>query len=373
MVSATNTNLTGIHWLRPALRVGLAALAGTLLLCLVILIDADGDPLSFAFIGTRFSERDPDGTVGYDGQFFYFIARDGADAVPYIDGPAFRYQRILYPVVSRALALGQADAVPWTLILVNVLAHSGGAALVAYLLASRGVSPWYALVYAAWIGGLYGVRFNLSEPLCFALGLAALIAYRHERLRWTALLLILATLTKELGLIFAGALALHAVSKRRWGWSMLLAGAPLLALLLWWGFLALWLPDRPTQYPAARFSRLPFGGLLREEDPLEFALLVIWLVIPALVLLLAALRQMWRRRAVPLEAALVVTSVGFLAIMPGVSWDDPVAAYRVAMAIVPAGLLFAARYHPRALRGLALLWGSTFLLFLLMLAAIAAR
>lgn len=359
--------------LRPALRVGLAALAGTLLLCLFILIDAGGDPLSFAFIGTRFSEGDPDGTVGYDGQFFYFIARDGADAVPYIDGPAFRYQRILYPVVSRALALGQADAVPWTLILVNVLAHSGGAALLAFLLAARGVSPWYALIYVVWIGGLYGVRFNLAEPLCFALGLAALVAYRHQRLRWTALLLVLATLTKELGLIFAGALALHAFSQRRWGWSVLLAGAPLLAFLLWWGFLALWLPDRPTQYPAARFSRVPFGGLFYAEDALEFALLLIWLVIPALLLLMGALRQMWRRRAIPLEAALVVTSVGFLAIMPGVSWEDPVAAYRVGMAIIPAGVLLAARFYPRWLRWLALLWGSSLALFALMLAAIAAR
>jgi hypothetical protein len=42
------------------------------------------------------------------------------------DVPAYRYQRILYPVAARALALGNADLVPWTLIIVNVIALMAG-------------------------------------------------------------------------------------------------------------------------------------------------------------------------------------------------------------------------------------------------------
>ncbi len=33
------------------------------------------------------------------------------------DVPAYRYQRIVYPMAARVLALGNADLVPWTLIL----------------------------------------------------------------------------------------------------------------------------------------------------------------------------------------------------------------------------------------------------------------
>ena len=66
-----------------------------------------GDPLTFVEIGTRFSERDPAGTEGYDGQFFYYIAVDPAGARPKIDVPAYRYQRILYPLLVRWLSLGQ--------------------------------------------------------------------------------------------------------------------------------------------------------------------------------------------------------------------------------------------------------------------------
>ena len=55
------------------------ALVTLLILALVVavvILMADGDPLALARIGTRFSENDPNGTAGYDGQFVYYLARD---------------------------------------------------------------------------------------------------------------------------------------------------------------------------------------------------------------------------------------------------------------------------------------------------------
>ena len=49
------------------------------------------------------------GKAGYDGQFNYAIAADPLHASPALDVPAYRYQRILYPLLVRALALGQED------------------------------------------------------------------------------------------------------------------------------------------------------------------------------------------------------------------------------------------------------------------------
>ncbi|MBZ0285281.1 MAG: hypothetical protein K8L97_31400 [Anaerolineae bacterium] len=352
---------------RGALWIGLVTLIGIGLLCGVALAGSDFNPLAFAKIGTRFAELDPEGTRGYDGQFAYYIARDGYEAVPHIDGATLRYQRILYPVVSRALAFGNPELVPWTLIAVNILAHSAGAALLAYLLALHGGAAWGALVYSVWIGALFGVRLDLNEPLCVALGLGAIATYAHGRYRITILLLILSTLAKELGLIFAAGLALHAFfnGQRRWG--ILIFGGPLLAFLAWWGFMRLWLGRLPIGYPAAHIHLIPLQGMFAEleETALEFVFLAIWLGLPALVIFLLAARRMWRQRRVELGAALALAGAGFVLVMPDVSWQDPVAAYRVGISLVVGGLLFVGQCYPRRIGWLAALWLPTLLVVLM--------
>ncbi|MBZ0296981.1 MAG: hypothetical protein K8L99_30760, partial [Anaerolineae bacterium] len=220
---------------RRALQISLLTFILTCLLCGYVLVNnAERGPLTFAWIGTRFSEHDLSGTKGYDGQFAYFIARDGAQAVPYIDGPTLRYQRILYPLVSRVLALGQPQLVPWALVIVNILAHSIAAGLVTYLLVGWGAPAIGGLIYGLWVGSLFAVLLDLNEPLCFMLALLAVITYQQRRFRWTIVLLVLATLAKELAIVIAGGLALHAFFNQRRGWAVLIAGGPLLMLLTWW-------------------------------------------------------------------------------------------------------------------------------------------
>ncbi len=342
---------------RRALQIGLLTLVLTGALCLVVLLNfPQSGALTFAHLGTRFSEGDPQGTVGYDGQFSYFIARDGAAAVPYIDGPALRYQRILYPLLSRVLALGQPDVVPWTLLLVNLVAHSVATGLLTYVLVSWRAPAYGGLVYGLWIGNLFALRLDLNEPLCFALALGAVIAYQQERFRWTIFLLMLSTLTKELGLVIAGGLALHAFVNGRRGWALLIVGAPLLMLLAWWGILRLWFGTLPTRYPAARFPLIPLEGMFRAHSPVELLFLALWLGIPAVVMILLALQQSWRYHRLTLGAALALAGAGFILYMPGVSWEDPVAAYRVGLPLIVGGLLFVGEIYPRRMPWLALLW-----------------
>jgi hypothetical protein len=344
------------HARRVAWHIGLITLAGTALFFALILAHAGWNPLYLAHIGTRFSESDPLGTTGYDGQFFYFIARDWARATPLIDGPSLRYMRILYPALARALALGRPALVPWTLILVNLLAHSAGTAQVAYLLARRGVAPVYGLIYAVWLGALFALRLDLSEPLCFALALGATVAHEHRRIWLTLLLLVLAALTKELGLVFAGGLVLHAaLGRRRWPQAVLTALVPLTAFLGWLAVVRLWVGEFPTRYPAARFS-FPLYGWFSVQEPLNRAFTSVWLALPALALVVMALADAVRTRQISLGIALVLAGAGFVMVMPGVSWDDPVAAYRVGMPLVITGLIFLAEHHPRLLSIAAGLW-----------------
>ena len=117
-----------LGWLSPTLVVGLvlAAYLG------LRLFQAQGDPLVFARLGQGFANGAPVGEPGYDGQFAYWIARDPRPtaAGPHLDVPAYRYQRIVYPLLAWALAAGQAAAVPWTLVLINVAAQLAGTCLV---------------------------------------------------------------------------------------------------------------------------------------------------------------------------------------------------------------------------------------------------
>lgn len=323
----------------------------------IVLVSNQGDPLAFALIGTRFSQGDPQGTVGYDGQFSYFIARDGANAVPYIDGPTLRYQRIVYPVLARAISLGQADLVPWALILINILAITIGTYLLAQLLTQAKRSPWYALLYPLWVGTLFSLRLDLNEPLCFTLGIASFYAYQRGNFRWVCLLLILSTLTKELGLLFAFSIALHAFFNKKRGWALLFALSPLSAFLAWWGILYLSFDTLPTIYPAARNIRwVPFNGLFAEENIVEFVLLSLWIGIPTIVMGLAALWNIYKTRKIHLYTAFVLMSAGFIMFMPDVSWEDQFAAYRIATPILLASILFLAQEHSRFLKFLIPLW-----------------
>src|SRR5262247_4716227 len=80
------------------------------------------NPLWFVWIGERFSELDPHGHTGYDGQFIYYIARDGWAALPHIDNAPYRMQRILYALLARWLSGGNPSVLPWAMVAINAAA-----------------------------------------------------------------------------------------------------------------------------------------------------------------------------------------------------------------------------------------------------------
>ena len=111
----------------------------------VVYVTHDCDPLAFVIMGSRFTEGDPSGILGYDGQFAYYIARDPVGARPYLgSNPSYRYQRIVYPMLARFLALGQPALIPWTLLLINIVSISWGTELLGRMLRSHGLSAYLA-------------------------------------------------------------------------------------------------------------------------------------------------------------------------------------------------------------------------------------
>ncbi len=102
-----------------------------------MILRAGGDPLALAQLGTQFTQGDPQGTEGYDGQFVYYLARGFQSWRRFrdrLDVPAYRYQRILLPVLARILYLGGCQTSPLDSGALGVLSHALGTWVVAVLL-----------------------------------------------------------------------------------------------------------------------------------------------------------------------------------------------------------------------------------------------
>lgn len=201
---------------------------------------------------------------GNDGQFYYYIAVNPIQGRYFVDDASYRYKRILYPMVARGLALGRAQLVPYTLILVNWLAIAGGTLAIAAWLRRKRVSPWLALIYGLYPGVFVTFQRDLAEPLSY--GLVALGIYLFSLGgRWQLLgspaAFALATLSRDKAVAFAALYGL-AVLVRHVGWDARakrltkleidirgaavfasVLGVPVLGYLL---FLKLWLHSVPS-------------------------------------------------------------------------------------------------------------------------------
>jgi len=131
------------------------------------------------------------GKDGYDGQFFYAIARNPWRKFERSDGvdcPPLRQARILYPVAGWLLSGGYPALLVWALPAVNLLAIgilAGGGAMLAV---RRGFSPWLGFCLPlAVCAGLPALR-DLSDVLsASALGVL-LIAWSLRAPWWTSTL-----------------------------------------------------------------------------------------------------------------------------------------------------------------------------------------
>jgi len=337
---------TGLKkWLTPT---GVTV-AVCLLYVLGVLISAGGDPMTFALLGTRFSQGDPHGTEGYDGQFVYQIALDPLGAAPYIDVPAYRYQRILYPLLARLLALGQPALIPWMLILVNLAAIGGGTWATGQLLADLRVSRWYALVYGLYGSQLLSLRADLNEPLAQAMIQLAMLAWIKNRPGWTAVAFGLAALGKETTLLFLAAFLLYHWVKGQWRWIFIL-GTAALPFLAYQGLLWLWLGEfgiGSGGAGATAFSLIPLGGWLALANVKLTAFLVISLVVvplsilPALAGVGLSLRSLRQWGYHPYIYCLLLNAVVIL-FLPTSTFREPVAMLRLTQGLVVSMLLYGA-------------------------------
>lgn len=306
------------------------------------------DPQAFVLVGEKFALGDPSGTVGYDGQFAYYIAVDPLGAPAYLDDPPYRYQRILYPLLARLLAFGQPALVPWALLFVNIVSISLSTELLARMLSQRGLGPYLAILFPLWLGQIFALRADLNEPLCFLLVLLALWWYERQQLQLSAVALAAGALAKESALLFLPAIILVLLLRREHWFALRYALVGLLPYAALQCGLYLWLGGFGFVGKGAGFERIPFYGFVVTEPPAARIFLVIFFALPVAALLALAVRQLLRT-ARSVHAWALLTNCLFIIFLTRVSTIDVLAVFRLATGVVVAALLFCAAHRRRRL------------------------
>jgi hypothetical protein len=298
----------------------------------------------------RYVYRDP---LGYDGQYCYFLALDPVHARWYMDFPAYRYTRILYPMLARLLAFGQASLVPYTLVAVNWVAVPAGTLAVGAWLRRKGLSPWLALIYGLSLGMFIALNGDLTEPLAYAFVALAvyLLDFGGERRMWAAgVAFALAILTRETTAVFAvvygGALLAGGVrgtslsqrARANWRRATTLLVVALAPFAVYKLFLLLWLGSLGT--PASvRFEVIPFAGLAAYWPWSGFQVVeLLCVVMPALLCAVVALRALRADLLSPAIWTLLANVVLFVLLLPASSYIDQFASARLTLGVVLAAL-----------------------------------
>jgi len=347
----------------------------TLAFCLVyvavVLALNQGDVKTFVTIGSCYATCDfrldvgcPEGTEnGYDGQYAYYIARDPGGSLGCMDVPAYRYQRILLPLLGRVLSLGVDSLIPVAFVLVNLIALVTGTALLERLLVAQGVSRWYALTYGLFFGVVVAVRLSTTEPLAYGLAILAIwLSHQGSERPWLiALVLLAAMLTKETTGVFVAGFVLWYAARRRWRAAATVALVVGIPFALWQLYLYSWIEAigaGPGGGGKSSFELIPYNGMWRiysDTGSLAVFLLLGGLFIPSVVIPSAwgvwvTLREVWcqRRRLskVHLYAWLHLANAGILMIVPFSTYREFLGIFRFMVGMVITHVLYAALRYP---------------------------
>ncbi len=306
---------------------------------------------------------DPLGFVTYDGHFSYQIALRFLEAPPYLDVPAYRFQRITYPFIVRLLSFAQPQLVPWVLILVNIGAIVVGTWVMEKLLTGMQVSGWYALVYGLYGAQLIGLRTNLTEPVAMMFVMLGIYAWEKEHRWWSVAAFALAILGKEPMIVFPAAYGLYCLLKRDWKWMLLMAGTAvpyfLMQLFLWqW----LGVPGLGSGGNGATpFPKYPLGGWLEisQVNMMGFLLISIIIVpmsiIPTVAGAILSVRDMIRRLNHPFVYFVLLNCIAIL-FLPRSTFQEPAAMVRLTQGLMVSFFLYGAWIGSKRILNYSVLW-----------------
>ncbi len=331
-----------------------------------VIIQADGDPLALARIGTKFSQGQVNGTEGYDGQFIYYVATDlnPGSVKDHLDVPAYRYQRILLPVLARVISLGNIQFIPWALLLINILAHGFGTWVLSSIFEQWKVNKWYALGYGGWVGIGLAARLDLPEPLAYTLVILALWAYLKKKSFMTWLFMGLALFAKEVTVVFLIAFLILYIYEKKWGEMI----GMLAVACIPYGVFQLWLWTQFGQFGigsggamATPFEIIPYMGVLRIGKYSLVYLLMMSIVFgpgvvfPSIWGTIVSIKKWFKQERNIFVVALLLNCLAIM-FMPFSTFRETGGLLRYSTGLVLSLTLFVAYYHLKKPLIYSLLW-----------------
>ena len=297
------------------------------------------------------------GSGGYDGTLFYQIAVSSLGAASQLDHPAYRYQRILYPLLARVLGFGRPQGISLALLGLNIVALVPRTELLGHILEIWKANRWYALIFTFFIGQWVALRFDTSEPLCYLFIPGGILSTERKHSGATTVLFALAMCAKDLALYFIAAYGIAYMVRKEWTKSLAtwisLIPYSLLQVVLW-----LWLKEFAlTSGPGAAFAPLPFLGYLQRGFSGSMAFVPLVLLLPALLGSIIGSSDAIRRWPAiePIPLALLLHAL-LIIFLPFEASGEIRAAGRIAIGLVLAMLLTGARLGAERILNYSILW-----------------
>jgi hypothetical protein len=321
--------------------------------------------LGFAIIGSQFAQRAgwqdlAISPVGFDGQFYYYLARAPElvvrcarlPATCPIDAPALRMERILYPLTAWALAFGQVSLVPKMLLLLNLVGILVTCLVVGQLCVEAGASRWLGAGAALFAGNILGLLRDLPDPFSGMWLMLALWCLYKQRYVRGAVAVALLLLTREQAIFFLPFLALPLLARRRWATLAVCSIIVCLPFAAWQIVLRALYGHWALRDSAVgnHLATVPFGGLRADWAYLDAGVMVVEVAIPVTIAVLIGLAGVWRAgpRGLlydPMPLALVVFGL-LVSLMGSLNWMDMWSPARLAAPVALLGVVVAAKLSP---------------------------
>ena len=174
--------------------------------------------------------------LGYDGQQFLSLALDpflqDLDTLASLDHPAYRYRRILYPLLSYLLGFGNAQIIPYVMVAINAIAILLIIWVTGLYFKSYSANVNQALFVLAIPGVWIVLSLSTSDLLAGLFFVSAFYFYQNNKPIYMSLMVSLGCLNRETLLLLWMALILSAMWQKKYRYFKFL-GIAIIPPLAW--------------------------------------------------------------------------------------------------------------------------------------------
>ncbi len=240
------------------------------------------------------------------------------------------------------------------LLFVNLLSVVVSVEIVSRLLVKHGLSPWFSLAMGLYFGQAAATMFDTAETFTYLLVCIGVWMLEEKYLTWAALLMGLATLSREIAVLFPAGYALYFLLRKDWQTFIRFTVLGILPLLLFLIILRLIFGESGVTFTRP-LEHIPFAGIFfYSQVPRKFWLLILLMLVPTVAGWLLIGRELLRRKFGQVFFVLLA-NLALITLMSRSSYFDLISSGRIAVGLVLAVVLYGI-----STRNKFVLWASQF-------------